>query len=645
MSLRGWLAGGTALAAVSIFCLPAWAQRADENAVTSAEDAFGTRVGNEGVGLYDMRSARGFDPQLAGNIRVEGLYFDVQGLFGNRLTRSTTMRIGLSAQSYPFPAPTGIADIAVHQPADRTIISPSVQYQAPTGMSSMTIDVSTPVVGDKLGMVFGVNLYRLDNEADTRSHNFTIAGLIRSRPTDNLEILTFAFGNYVRQADVAPSVFPAGDALPPEYDRDTFFGQEWADRKTQERNLGLIVRGNPSPNWRLQAGLFHSQQERPRNHVVFYRNVRADGSATLDILRYPEHYSGSYSGEVRASGVYTTGDVRHTVHIGARGRDTTRRFGGGAIMSFGPAQVGVYQMHPAPNYTLGVLDEDLVRQATPGVAYVGQWANVGEFSVGVQKSFYHRDFGKLGAQPSTTTSQPWLYNGTVAVNPTADLALYAGYTRGLEEFGTAPDNAANGGEPLPVKVTRQIDAGFRYRVMPGVNLIAGVFEVTKPYFDRNTANIYTVVGDVRHRGVEVSLAGKPAPNITVVAGAVFLQARVSGLPVDQGVIGPVPPGTPPSLYRFSLQYDLPQVPGLSFDTQIESNGSHYANRLNTLRVPSSETVALGVRYAFSVGETRTTFRAQVMNLLDSYNWTVEGFSGRLIPTPSRRFLARLSTDF
>lgn len=642
---KHWLASGVALAAIFMFEPDALAQRADENAVTSAEDAFGTRVGNEGVGLYDMRNARGFDPQNAGNIRVEGLYFDLQGLFGNRLTRSTTMRIGLSAQSYPFPAPTGIADIALHQPAGETIISPSVQYQGRFGMSSGTIDVSTPLAGEKLGTVFGVNRFRSLNEGATETQDLTVAGLLRARPTDAVEVITFAFFNSFIKVEAPPTVLLAGAALPPKYDRDVFYGQEWAARRSHERNLGVIVRGNPSPNWRLQAGLFHSQQERPWNHVIFYRNTRADGSANLDILGYPEHYSGSYSGELRASGAFTQGAFRHTVHLGVRGRDTTRRFGGGSTVNFGPAQVGVYQPHPDPNYTFGILDEDLVRQATPGVSYVGQWANIGEVSVGIQKSFYHRDFGKMGAEPSTTASQPWLYNGTVAVNPSSRLALYAGYTRGLEEFGTAPDNAANGGEPLPVKITRQIDAGLRYRIMPGVNLIAGVFEVTKPYFDRDPANVYTVVGDLRHRGIEVSLTGKPIPDLTVVAGAVFLQARVSGLPVEQGVIGRIPPGTLPSIYRLGLQYDIPQIPGLSVDTQVEINGAHYANRLNTLRIPLAETVALGARYAFSFDGNRVVFRVQVQNLLDSYDWTVDGLSGRIAPTLPRRYLARLSADF
>ena len=645
MTWKQYVLGSAACALTLTVSGLAHAQRADENAVTSAEDAFGTRVGNEGVGLYDMRSARGFDPQQAGNMRVEGLYIDIQGMFGMRLTKSSTIRIGLSAQSYPFPAPTGIVDFAVQLPAERTVISSQVTLNAPVGMNSLVVDLSTPLIGDKLGMVGGFNAFTSKNEAGSKSKMLTTAALFRFRPTDDLEFIPFIFDNRAFNSQIAPSVFLGSLALPQKYDRTTFYGQEWAIRKLREQNLGLIMRAVLAPNWRLQTGLFHTEQSRPRNHVLFYRNTQVDGSANLDILRYPHQYSGSYSGEVRASGVFTDGAFRHTVHFGVRGRDVVRRFGGGQTLDFGPARVGVYRQIAEPVYTFGVLDVDVVRQGTPGATYVGQWANVGEFSGGLQKSFYHRDFGKLGGAKVTTTAQPWLYNGTLAIYATPDLAFYASYTRGLEEFGTAPDNVLNAGEPLPAKVTKQIDGGIRYRIIPGVSFVAGVFEVSKPYFDRSPANVFTDAGSLRHRGIEISLAGKVIPRVTVVAGAVLLQARVSGPSVDQGLIGRIPPGTPPTLYRASVQYDIPAVKGLSVDVTGEINGAHYANRANTLRVPTATQFGVGSRYSFNVGETRASLRAQVQNVANSYDYQVDGASGRIYPTQPRRYTLRLSADF
>jgi hypothetical protein len=54
----------------------AMAQHASDNPVVSAEDAFGLTVGLESTGLYNPGSIRGFNPQTAGNARIDGLYFD-----------------------------------------------------------------------------------------------------------------------------------------------------------------------------------------------------------------------------------------------------------------------------------------------------------------------------------------------------------------------------------------------------------------------------------------------------------------------------------------------------------------------------------------------------------------------------------------
>ena len=68
--------GGLTLA-LAMLATPAMAQvnRTDDNAVTSADDAFGQSVGNERGGLYGADDVRGFSPVEAGNGRINGLYF------------------------------------------------------------------------------------------------------------------------------------------------------------------------------------------------------------------------------------------------------------------------------------------------------------------------------------------------------------------------------------------------------------------------------------------------------------------------------------------------------------------------------------------------------------------------------------------
>src|SRR5437762_12953500 len=104
-------------AALAVLPTATYAQsRSDENAVTQAEDAFGFSVGRESLGIYNAGNARGFSPSAAGNLRIDGLYYDQAG-FGasliSPLVSSTSIKVGLSAQGYPFAAPSGIVDIGL----------------------------------------------------------------------------------------------------------------------------------------------------------------------------------------------------------------------------------------------------------------------------------------------------------------------------------------------------------------------------------------------------------------------------------------------------------------------------------------------------------------------------------------------------
>ena len=171
----------------------ALAQRASENVVTSAQDAFGTSIGDDSIGLYSSNHARGFSPKDAGNMRIEGLYFDHQTRgfgFGGQLTKSTTMRVGLSAQSYPFPAPTGIADVRLRLPSDEALISFSSHY-GEYGSYGGQADLEIPIIRKKLGAVLGVAGGHTDLHFGGGFEYLDASGLLHWTPTTNTEFIAF----------------------------------------------------------------------------------------------------------------------------------------------------------------------------------------------------------------------------------------------------------------------------------------------------------------------------------------------------------------------------------------------------------------------------------------------------------------------
>ena len=102
---------------------PLLAQRASESAADNADDAFGETVGSETIGIYTDTNVRGFNPQQAGNGRIDGVYFDQTTQHTFRVKQGATIRVGDSALNFWSPAPTGIVANRFRSPGDDLVIS------------------------------------------------------------------------------------------------------------------------------------------------------------------------------------------------------------------------------------------------------------------------------------------------------------------------------------------------------------------------------------------------------------------------------------------------------------------------------------------------------------------------------------------
>ena len=125
-------AGGLVVILAALAC-PAVAQRAAENAVATADDAFGSTVGTEKSGIYDDNDVRGFSPVRAGNLRIEGIYFDQQAGLTGRVRAGSRIRVGIAALDYPFPAPSGIIDYQLRPSGDNFVASLALLCQNSCG--------------------------------------------------------------------------------------------------------------------------------------------------------------------------------------------------------------------------------------------------------------------------------------------------------------------------------------------------------------------------------------------------------------------------------------------------------------------------------------------------------------------------------
>jgi iron complex outermembrane receptor protein len=621
------------------------AQRADDNAVTAAEDAFGATLGDESIGLYSASLVRGFSPVAAGNVRLDGLYFDRQAWLPSRLVEGSTIRVGLSAQGYPFPAPTGIVDYRLHKAGDEPVISIAAGLE-PYAAPMVELDAKIPLLPQRFGIAAGVSYGHEEYYDGADAHYWRAAIIPRWRPTEHIEILPFWGITRGRDEEVAPTIVTSGPYAPPEIERREYFGQTWADNETDSVTYGVLGKARIGPGWALGVGLFRSDANYGRGFADVYVDTQADGRTRELVIADPTQRYASTSGEVRLSRSFTEGARLHVLHLSLRGREVDSDYGGSAAaLDLGWRRLGERTPVARPDrFEFGERTRDEVRQWTAGVMYEGRWSGVGEATLGIQRANYEKQIAQPGVPIVTSRDEPWLAGATLAANLTPKLALYGGYTRGLEESGVAPDNAANRNQALPAIRTRQVDAGIRWAVAPDLKLIAGVFRVQKPYFTTNEQNIFTTAGEVRHRGLELSLAGTVGRQWNVVAGALLMEPRVTGEAVELGRVGKKPVGQSDRMLRASIEYRPPLLPAWSVDVGVTNHGERVASSDNRLLLPSYTLIDVGARYRMRIGAVPATLRLQVANVTDEFAWQVFA-SNSFGLMDARRYSALLFVDF
>ena len=616
--------------------------RTNDNAVTQAEDAFGFSVGHESIGIYAPGQARGFSPTAAGNVRIDGLYFDpafgLQGL----LVDSISIKVGISAQGYPFTAPSGIVDQQLRRPASTLGASVVASGDSWSG-ASIEVDGSVPIT-NTLAIRVGANTSRTVFPNGTDNFNHTESLIARWHPASSVEIVPF-WSRYTDTHDESGTFYAANGSFLPIVDRAHHDeSPKWADVYFKGVNTGVLTNVGLSEDWVLRLGAFRSSfaGEHQFNHLLV--EEEPDGTGERILIADPPSHNVSLSGEARLTHSIRDGNRLHIFHLSARVRDARREFGGSDTIDFGPGRVGERVTDPRPDFVFGEQTHQRTRQKMYGIAYDGRWKDVGEISVGVSKEYYDKATDFPGLERVEASSAPLLYNGTAAVIISPTASLYAGYSRGLEESGTAPPNAANRNEPLPSILTQQKDAGVRFEIVKEMKAVVGVFDISRPYFGFDSANVFGQVGSIRARGAEFSVSGTAGPKLNLVFGGVLLRPRVEKSADAQGDIGSKPVGIPSHILTANANWATPFVDGLQFDVGLSHRGKLPSTVNNLVFLPSRFTASLGSRYRFNVGGKPTVLRVQATNLFDNQDITGVIGPGIYQPRGSRQINASVTVD-
>ncbi|MFK3737835.1 TonB-dependent siderophore receptor [Massilia sp. TN1-12] len=410
--------------------------------------------------------------------------------------------------------------------------------------------------------------------------------------------------------------------LPRAVDPRKLVGPSWATFDAESKNVQLRADYALNDDWAVTVEAGHAETERDRRLPIFRFNSNAAVATGAGRITGNIQYLAVDSDMVRAelAGGFATGALRHDLTIGASATDKGQDPVYQANYTI-PAQ-NLYDPIPIVNYTVGP------RSATPTSAALdsrdkglyaidrvtlGQWQAI----AGVRRVQYRSDQGSNHYDVSKTTPM-----AALVWRPDAAVSLYASTAQGLEEGETAPTGSANQNERMAPGVSRQKEVGARWRAPSGLLLQAALFDITRPGYYTNAANVFTADGEQRYRGVELAAQGRLTRQLSWQGSAQVLDPAFRH--IGPAYDGKAPENASRRTASSFLSWDLDAVPGLSLNAGAYFTGRRPVNDLDQAFLGGNTLFSVGGRYVGQVAGLRTTWQLNVDNAADKRYWAGAG---------------------
>jgi iron complex outermembrane receptor protein len=604
------------------------------DATLSAADGFGETVGLNQIGIYNAGNIRGFDPTNSAAYRIDGAYFAHAGDLSDGAIDGVAIRVGTSATRLTYPSPSGIIDYQLrsYKQGDRwlNVGVGTYAWYAP----ALELNFSAASANGRAGIAGGAEI-RPTNvyPKGSRGSEYFVGAVPEWRPSDRLRARAVLSYGHVTADHGLWSDFIAGQVLPPAPAMPVLLPPPSAAAHEYQSGVGGLVDYSPSRNWKVSAAAFASADGFSYDYTAFIYDLSPFVHASL--THHPQQFTRANSAELRVARDITGARATHRLSWAVRFRNKQvtnsdeRAVDLGTIDRRNP----VYPDVPAyPDD--GRRSRDVVKQLVASIDYSATLEDRLELRMGLDVTDREERFFALSGESASARLRRGFPHASVVWSLNSRTAFFSSFVKGVEDSGIAPYFAANENQVLPAVIARQWELGARMQLTPSVGLIIAGFDTRKPTAGLRPDLVYTLVGDERHAGIELSLSGQVDSRTRIVLGAVDMTQELSGPLVEGGSIGRRPVGVSPAIVSATVVRQLARRPAWSLDAQLRWSSGKYIDSQNSLRTPSVALLDVGARRQFRFAGSPAELRLSATNLFNRRAWDAYT-TGDLLPLTRR----------
>lgn len=594
-------------------------------------DAFGSRVGVEQIGLYNERQVRGLSLQLAGNYRLDDMFFVRTGDLSDALLAGAVVRVGVNAVDYDFPTPTGVVEYKLRsgEAPGRSIEFGWREYSSPfvSLKGSHTPRDARADYGFQLSP-------RAEYSDGTTGEVYGGGYLYRYRLSETTTALGFVDaikGDY----DAAYVILPGAQPPKPLRSRKKI-GPDWLRFEEVEWNVGFAV-SRDAAEATTRLSIIRSAQHLDRADSLLLSEFK-DDRAQATMLLGPGRVRRTDALEVVHSRILSFWP-RSTATFRARAHNATDWLKPSSAISVGDIGLNASSSFPLerPDVAVGPARQETTQRRSAGVFVRFPIGKSVDSTAGVQHVMSQTSVSLAPAVGRSSSSQVAAH-ASVLVRLSERSSAFGTYTKDLEESGVAPASAVNRYEILPASTADQLEVGWRFSAGPESTLIASAFQIDKPGADFDEERVYRILSRTRHRGVEFSWSRSFGSGARILAGWAHVEPTIErpGVYDELRAVG-VPRNTAMARLSFPLG-------AVVTDVQANYLDERYASGRGGVPVDDILSFSVGARWPYKAHGVEGDVRLRVLNATGQQGWIV-GTGGSLSTFPSRAVQLAVTVNF